>query len=125
MRALRHLCVRLASTTLLAWHAHVATARAMRLEMLQAHAYQLALDQHLRRLRARVLHRIITGWGAYVRTKSRRERLSSSYSTENRYRRALTQWRLCTTLLGQAELLAQARQLVLNPGAEWERLNWN
>ncbi|KAL1518741.1 hypothetical protein AB1Y20_003026 [Prymnesium parvum] len=97
LRALGHLCKGIIYKVLTGWRLHVTTARTMRLEMLQAHASQLALDQHLRRIRARVMCKVFVSWSGRCMNKARHRRKWQAAALMIGYRRGFVQWHEATT----------------------------
>ena len=107
-RALGRYCFALCFRVMQAWRAHAAVAHEARGELLRAHANQLALEQHRRRARARLLHALFGAWRAHCSGRGQRRRLSHASSVALRRSRGLAVWRLNASLAAHEELLRDA-----------------
>lgn len=78
---------------------------------MQAHASQLALDQHLRRVRVRLLSAVLYGWSTHCLGKARRRFTSRIAGLAYQYRRGFDSWRSLSS--------ERARRLGLDEAATW------
>ena len=86
-RALARYCFSLCHGVLRAWHAHAATARTARDELLRAHANQLSLEQHRRRARVRLLVSVVGAWRGHASGCVYRRRLLRGARLDRAWRR--------------------------------------